>query len=78
MRKRIDILRGTCARHGVTVAMVRSHRRMEIADSKIQAAKIEAIKTMRLAGYSLPLIGDVMDRHHTSIIHQIRKHGTDQ
>ena len=78
MRSRIEILRDTCARHGISVELARSHNRRDVLDPQIRAARTEAIKTMRLSGFSLPLIGDVMDRHHTSILELIRKEGIER
>jgi chromosomal replication initiation ATPase DnaA len=57
------------AKHGVTVADIMGARRT----AKISAARFEAFADCR-PGRSLPRIGRFFGRHHTAVMHGIRRH----
>lgn len=56
-------------KHDVTIDQILSHRR----DRKYVTPRIEIAKALRKQGLSLPAIGKIMNRDHTSIIHYLRK-----
>ena len=69
-----QIIAAVAKEHGVTVAEIVGHRR----STWIVAARWEAIKRVSLeTGWSLPRIGRVFDRDHTSVLHALRRMGVD-
>ena len=60
-----------CNTKGINIQDIYSIRRCKHAVHD----RRRAAKHLRDQGYSLPIIGDVMRKHHTTILHYLRKDG---
>lgn len=66
-----QIIDQVAAKHHVTVAEIKSHRR----DQVVARARFEAMWRMtKETSLSLPAIGRKFDRDHTSVLHAVRQH----
>ena len=57
-----------CEKHGISTEMLRCHRR----DKALVAARRECCVELRTLGLSLPNIGKLMNRDHTSVLHHLK------
>lgn len=65
----LPILDRYAARARITRADILGRSRTK----KIAQARGEVMNELRDLGYSLPVIGDALDRDHTTVLHWIRK-----
>lgn len=67
----LDIIKAVAAKHGLTVAQIKGHGRQKA----LTAARHEAISRVYAArpDLSLPQIGRIFHRDHTTILHAVRK-----
>jgi hypothetical protein len=63
------ILREVAKRHNITIDELIGPRRVK----RLVDARIEAYHLLRERGYTLPQIGNRMNRDHTTILHGLRK-----
>jgi chromosomal replication initiation ATPase DnaA len=64
-----QIIADVCSRHGISKALLVSMRRSEA----LFKARVECSKLLRAEGLSLPKIGRLMSRHHTTILHHVKE-----
>jgi chromosomal replication initiation ATPase DnaA len=64
----LDVLAQEATRGGYTSEKVRSSRAAELV-----AVRQRVIHRLRVAGYSLPEIGRVINRDHTTVLHHLEK-----
>lgn len=65
------IIEGVARRHGFTIAILQSATQVR----RIAHARQEAMYHLRQAGrWSLPQIGSVLNRHHTTVLTGVRRH----
>lgn len=65
-----DIMRAVCVKHEVTPAHIKGKWRV----LDVVRARHEAMYQLRRLGLSYPRIGQLLGRHHTSVMHGVRKH----
>jgi len=62
------IIEDVCVLNGVTLGAILSKAK----DRKLVEARREVVIKARMEGYSLPMIGRALNKHHTSILHLLR------
>lgn len=62
------IILDICEKHGVSLVRFMGPQR----EQNIVKARIECSKTLRDHGLSFPRIGELMNRHHSTIIHHLK------
>ena len=66
MKEINDIL----TKYGYTIYEVQSRQR----NTRLVNCKVEIARMLRDKGYSYPVIGKVLNKDHTTIMHYIKKH----
>lgn len=62
------------AKHGVTVAALESRRQERRRNPQLIAARVEYCqRAYAMEAFSLPEIGRSINRHHTTVLHHVRK-----
>lgn len=62
------------AKHGITVPALESSRQERCRTPALIAARVEYCqRAYAMGGYSLPEIGRSINRHHTTVLHHVRK-----
>lgn len=64
-------LRETAKRHGMSVDAIKGHSR----EPRFVKARHEVMVALRDEGFSLPRIGRILNRDHTTVMHGLRKMG---
>ena len=72
--KMSDLSKSIINLHGITLNEAKSKSRRP----DILLARIEIVKKLRSEGYSLPMIGRFLNKHHTSIIYYTKQKSIDR
>ena len=62
------VLADICSAHNVTLRFVRSYRR----NKHLVTARKACVKALRDLGLSMPAIGKLLHRDHTTVLHHLR------
>ena len=71
VRDAVEIIKRIASATGIDPSALRHTERR--CSRKLAPARAEAIRELRMAGYSLPVIGKAFGIHHTSVISILRK-----
>lgn len=71
MSKAAAILKNVCRQYGVTPNELRGQAR----NKNLLSARVEFSRLGRMQGWSLPLIGRLLNRDHTTVLYYLKKTG---